>query len=173
VGRRVSRERWEAIFKLRNSSEVDAVRSFLRSKLDRTRVQGFRTRETTVILEAANEDAIFTAGEWVRHGNPLGELLFYSVRGYDADGRMIFDSGCPVCREARREGRIRDVKHYAHRIAGKGEAKMKLLGTRPIEGGKVSLPEAVRDALKVREHDRVSFYQRYGRIVLDSAPSPH
>ena len=166
----MSEERWEAIFKLHNSSEVDAVRSFLRSKLDRTRVQGFRTRENTVILEAANEDAIFTVGEWLRHSNPLGELLFYSVRGYDADGRMIFDSGCPVCREARREGRIRDVKHHAHRIAGKGEAKMKSLGTRIIEGGKVPLPEAVRDALKVREHDRVSFYQRYGRIILDRAP---
>jgi hypothetical protein len=171
VGRKMSRECWEAIFKLRNSSEVDAVRSFLHSRLDRTRVQGFRTREATVILEAANEDAIFTVGEWVRHSNPLGELLFYSVRGYDADGRMIFDSGCPVCREARREGRIREVKHYAHRIAGKGEAKMKLLGIRRIEGGKVSLPEAVRDILKVREHDRISFYQRYGRIVLDSTPS--
>jgi hypothetical protein len=121
-------------------------------------------------VEAANEDAIFTVGEWVRHSNPLGELLFYSVRGYDADGRTIFDSGCPVCREARREGRIRDVKHYAHRIAGKGEAKMKSLGTRIIDGGKVPLPEAVRDALKVREHDRVSFYQRYGRIILDRAP---
>ena len=117
---------WEATFKLANRSEVEAVQRFLRAKLDRTRVKGFRVRENFVMLQANNEDAIFTAGQWVRYNNPLGQLLFYNVKGYDKDGRLTFDSGCPVCREARQEGRILEVHHYAHRIVGKGEAKMVL-----------------------------------------------
>jgi hypothetical protein len=162
-------ELWEASFKLSNSCEVEAIRTFLRSKLDRTRVQKFHTRGNIVVLQARNEDAIFTVGQWLRYNNPLGQPLFYSVKAYDTDGRVLFDSGCPVCREARREGRIREVHHYAHRIAGKGEARMKPLGIRPIQGGKVSLPDKVRRVLKVKEHDRVAFLQRYGRVILEKA----
>ncbi len=158
---------WEATFKLSNSSEVDAVRRFLRAKLDRTRVKGFRVRENIVVLQAGNEGAIFTAGQWVRYNNPLGQLLFYSVKGYDKDGRVTFDSGCPVCREARQDRRILEVHHYAHRIVGKGEAKMVPLGAGPVEDGKMVLPVKVRKALNVKEHDHVSFFERYGRIILE------
>lgn len=161
---------WEATFKLSNSSEVDAVRRFLRAKLDRTRVKGFRVRENIVVLQAGNEDVIFRAGQWVRYNNPLGQPLFYSVKGYDKDGRVTFDSGCPTCREARLEGRILEVRHYAHRIVGKGEAKMAPLGAGPVEDGRLFLPVKVRKALKVKEHDHVSFFQRYGRVILEKKP---
>jgi hypothetical protein len=161
----VTKERWTADFKLETDKEVDALRRLLTSKLDK-KLAHFRTQERRVILETTNEDAVFRTGQWLRYNNPLGQLLFYSVKGYDADGRVIFDSGCPVCRTARSDGHIRDVHHYAHRIAGKAEARMKLLGTCIVEDGVISLPRKVRSALKIRNQSELIFLERYGNIII-------
>ena len=164
----MTKELWTATFKLENASEVDAVRRFLTSKLDKKRAH-FRTQEKAVILEATNEDAVFTVGQWLRYNNPLGQLIFYSVKGYDANGRTIFDSGCPVCRTARSEGHIRDIHHYAHRVAGKAEARMKALGTCIVEDGTISLPQKVRAALKIKNQSKLAFFERYGSILIRQA----
>lgn len=171
----MTKERWTADFRLETDKEVDALRRLLTSRLDK-KLAHFRTQERKVILEATNEDAVFRTGQWLRYNNPLGRLLFYSVKGYDADGRVIFDSGCPVCRAARKEGHIRDVHHYAHRIAGKAEARMKLLGTCIVEDGTISLPQKVRSALKIKNRSELVFLERYGNIIIrqtENRPTTH
>ncbi len=47
---------------------------------------------------AKTRDECFKTAEWARHNNGVSADIPYTVIGYDDELRIIYDSGCPVCK---------------------------------------------------------------------------
>lgn len=95
-------EHWKGVFKLQ-MSEVESIYPWLDAKWSQTNPCTFRLGHAArIIVEGKMRDDIFKVCEWIRHQNPLGKKLSYSVIGYN-DTTINYLSYCQKCRKG--EGR--------------------------------------------------------------------
>lgn len=97
---------WKAVFKPK-MEEVPVIDNFLRDRLQPPN-KHYMGHAGRIVIESPTRDDCFKTGEWLRHQNPLGKLLNYSVIGYDEQGKIIWVSYCKLCREGGKG------KHYEH-----------------------------------------------------------
>ncbi len=91
-----SKEVWRAVF--RNTPEEGPVLDqFLKERLRDPHTHYLGHHLVLTVMSPTKDDA-FKCGEWVRHQNPLGRLLDYTVIGYDG-GRVKYLSACRICRK--------------------------------------------------------------------------
>jgi len=94
---------WRAFFNLREDKEADALETFLAENLKEPHI--FKVvrdvfsehAKHILIIESPTKDDCFKVAEWLRHRNPLGRKLFYSVIARIKD-RIVWASWCQECR---------------------------------------------------------------------------
>jgi hypothetical protein len=93
-------ENWRAVFHV-PYEDVPKVDDFLSQRLKQPN-KHYMGHAGRIIIESPTRDDSFRTAEWLRHQNPTGKLLNYTVAGYD-EGKIIYVSYCPKCRQG--EGR--------------------------------------------------------------------
>jgi len=88
---------WKAVFKLRYE-DVMAIDEFLLRRLKKPN-RHYMGHAGRIVIESPTRDDSFKTAEWLRHQNPMGKPLDYSVIGYDEQGKIIYVSYCKKCRE--------------------------------------------------------------------------
>jgi len=84
---------WNFIFPLgqfHGDAELKAMREFLQMRL--TREARFKFMKDHLLITARTKNEGFRAAGFVNYGNPLGRRLFYSIKGYDEDGKLILNT---------------------------------------------------------------------------------
>jgi len=92
-------EIWKAVFKTW-IDDAPAINNFLRDRLKLPNKHHLG-QAGSIIIESPTRDDCFRTAEWLRHQNPTGKLLNYTVAGYD-EGKIIYVSYCKLCREGER-----------------------------------------------------------------------
>jgi hypothetical protein len=98
-------EVWKAVFKTW-TDDGPKIDEFLRQRL-RPPSKHVMGDAGKVIIESPTRDTCFRTAEWLRHQNPLGKLLSYSIIGYEEE-KVIYVSYCKLCREGMKG------KHHEH-----------------------------------------------------------
>jgi len=99
-------ETWFAVFKLQK--DLDKLLEWLERKWSKDNPCTFRLGHSgRIIVEGDNRDSVFKCAQWIRHQNPTGRKLNYSVIGYSEDGKILWVSYCTICREGKEP-------HYKH-----------------------------------------------------------
>jgi hypothetical protein len=98
-------ETWKAVFKTW-TDDGPKIDEFLRDRLKLPN-KHHMGNAGSVIIESPTRDDCFRTAEWLRHQNPLGKLLNYTIAGYD-EGKIIYVSYCKLCREGGKG------KHHEH-----------------------------------------------------------
>lgn len=62
-----------------------------------------------IVEDLPDKDECWKVAEWVRHNAPVKGSLNYGINGFDEQGRLLYTSRCPLCRD-------KNVKtpHYEH-----------------------------------------------------------
>jgi hypothetical protein len=157
---------WRATFKLSSDEEVKTFQEFLKAYLRAP--NKFSVSEKKVSIESLNEDECFVAAHWAKNRNPLGPRL-YSVKGFDNEGRVIFDSGCPLCRKEKEAGGERTLhwQHKTYRKKAASKERSKILSVAKIgTGGRIRLSTNMMRKLKVRRGQAVAFILEGDRVVV-------
>lgn len=92
-------ELWRAVFHI-PYEDVPKIDDFLQARLMQPN-KHYMGHAGRIVIESPTRDDSFRTAEWVRHQNPLGKLLEYSVVGHDDEGKIIYLSYCKLCREGK------------------------------------------------------------------------
>jgi hypothetical protein len=169
-------EIWKATFKLKTEEEVKHFQDFLSQQLRQPNKS--TASETNIVIESPDENESFVVAHWAKNKNPVGPTL-YSVKGYDGEQRVIFDSGCPVCRKEKEAGKSR-TPHWEHKSrragvaapapivpAGQQSVERELLATVKIGGdGRIRLSPRVLKKLNIKRGQTLAIWFESGKVLL-------
>lgn len=167
---------WKATFKLESGDDARNFQEFLDHNLRPPNKAS--TSGSMIVIESPSEDECFAVAHWAKNRNPVGPLL-YSVKGFDEQQRVVFDSGCPVCRKEKQAGKER-IPHWEHRAsrerrrtsapivaAGQRSIERELLSTVKVGSqGRIRLSPRVLKKLSVKKGQTVAFWFEAGRLYL-------
>ncbi len=167
---------WKATFKLKTEEEAKCFQDFLSQQLRQPNKSS--TSGMNIIIESPNENECFIVAHWAKNKNPIGPTL-YSVRGYDGEQRVVFDSGCPICRREKQAGKSR-TPHWEHknrRTSTSAPLPITPRGQRPIErellasvkiaaNGRIRLPARVLKRLGIKRGQPLDIWYEGGKVVL-------
>lgn len=169
-------EIWKATFKLENEEEAKRFQDFLSQQLRQPNKSA--ASGTNIVIESPDENECFVVAHWSKNKNPVGPVL-YSVKGYDGEQRVIFDSGCPVCRREKEAGKSRTA-HWEHKVRGKQATKpspilataqqpvqRELLSSAKIAAdGRIRLNSRVLKKLNVKRGQVLDIWYENGKVML-------
>ena len=89
-------ETWLGVFKLTPDAAL-TLREWLGQRL-KPPCSADMGHAGRICIEGPDRDSLFKTCEWIRHQNPLGRKLDYSVIGYKGKD-IIWLSYCPKCRK--------------------------------------------------------------------------
>lgn len=167
---------WMAAFKLENDDDIRPFQEFLEQHLrppNKSSVSG-----RIIVIESPSEDECFAVAHWAKNRNPVGPIL-YSVKGYDDQQQVVFDSGCPICRKEKQAGKKR-TPHWEHKIRHRGTGtptpivptsqqpiERELLATVKVgRDGRIRLSPRVLKRLNIRKGQTIAFWFEAGRLYI-------
>lgn len=142
----MSNTRWVTIFpssQFKSQEEKLLLTKFLTAMLRKQ--NRFKFTEQALVITCPTKDESFAVGSWISHENPLNRSLFFTVKGYDESGAVIFDTA--------EKTKFADIKPLTNSV-------------RLHNRGQLTIPKSMRTMLNLVDGDRVTLRLENGVLVV-------